>query len=608
MVREGEASGASPAVSGSTVLKVLEDLLVTLRRSSKDLAFYPPEHPMLKRSMERAVSQLHAAVGIRAPLAIAVSRGGFTFDGQPIGRENQQLGAMAGELFVRRIQQLFFARDIDAEELAAFLRMITSDPKHLLQQGGPAKVLGGHAVHRIQVNEFDFRRHGETSSPAEQTSASAGKGQGTGAGGSGTGTAKSGAAGEAAGGASRIASLSQGAVLQDARAPGLTAGGRETVGGAVKQPGQPGATSTAAGKPPSPGTAPSAAAPQSEQTVEALVQRLEQEAVSGRPAGYEWAASRLEAVAGRAVRDEKLKDVLASLQVFLRHQQAADFKAPMRERAARAVESIAAGDTVPYLVRHLGAPTGGVSTEDFSAVLVSLGSRVVPPLMDRLATGDQKGIREHLAPILLRLMETAQSEVAQALQEMGEERAVLLASIFGEIGGEGCVTLLAWLFRHRDARVRLEAVRRLGRIGGASTHRPLLQALRDSDPAVLELAVGLVGKGRMRLATPTLLRLAGQRALAGKPFAVRKAAVAALGAMGEPGSVPTLTGLLRTRTWFRQAAGEELRLAAALALLEMGRPEAREVVEAGADSRRADVRRACDGALRRVAESSPATE
>ncbi len=324
-------------------------------------------------------------------------------------------------------------------------------------------------------------------------------------------------------------------------------------------------------------------------------------------AGYEWAASRLEAAAGRAVRDDKLKDVLAILQVFLRHQQAADFKAPMRERAARAVESIAAGNAVPYLVRHLGAPAG-VSTEDFSAVLVSLGSRVVPPLMDRLATGDQKGIREHLAPILLRLMETAQSEVAQALPQMGEERAVLLASIFGEIGGEGCVTLLAWLFRHRDARVRLEAVRRLGRIGGTSTHRPLLQALRDSDPAVLELAVGLVGKGRMRLATPTLLRLAGQRALAGKPFAVRKAAIAALGTMGEQGSVPTLAGLLRTRTWYRRAAGEELRLAAALALLEMGRPEAREVVEAGANSRRADVGRACAAALRRVAESSPATE
>lgn len=565
---------------------------------------------MLKRSMERAVSQLHAAVDIRAPLAIAVSRGGFTFDSQPIGHENQQLGAMAGELFVRRIQQLFFARDIDAEELAAFLRMITSDPKHLLQQGGPAKVLGGHGAHRIQVNEFDFRRLGETRSPAEKTTASAGKGQGGGAGGSGTGTAASGAAGEAAGdvaGASRIASPSQGTALQDARAPGLTPGGRETAGGAVNQPGQPGATSAAAGKPPSPGAVPSLTAPQTEQTVEALIQRLEQEAVSGRPAGYEWAAARLEAVAGRAVRDEKLKDVLASLRVFLRHQQAADFKAPMRERAARAVESIAAGNAVPYLVWHLGAPAG-VSTEDFSTVLVSLGSRVVPPLMDRLATGDQKGIREHLAPILLRLMETAQSEVAQALPQMGEERAVLMASIFGEIGSEGCVTLLAWLFRHRDARVRLEAVRRLGRIGGASTYRPLLQALRDSDPAVLELAVGLVGKGRMRLATPTLLRLAGQRALAGKPFAVRKAAIAALGTMGEPGSVQTLAGQLRTRTWFRRAAGQELRLAAALALLETGRPEAREVVEAGADSRRADVRRACAAALRRVAESSPATE
>ncbi len=574
---------------------------------------------MLKRSMERAVSQLHAAVDIRAPLAIVVSRAGFTVDGQPIGQENQQLGAMAGELFVRRIQQFFFARDIDAEELAAFLRMITSDPKHLLQQGGPAKMLGGQGVHRIQVNEFDFKRVGEGRGPAEEKAGSAGKTQGGGpeGGGSATGTpgaeggvggtAAPAAAGTAAMGASKLASASQGTSLQDARAPGFTVGGPGPAGRAVGQPGQPGTASTATGKAPASGTVAAATAPQAELTVQALVQRLEQEAAAGRPAGYEWAASRLEAAAGRAVRDEKLKDVLAILQVFLRHQQAADLKAPMRERAARAVESIAAGNTVPYLVRHLGAQAG-VSTEDFSAVLVSLGSRVVPPLMERLAAQDQRGIREHLAPVLVRVMETAQSEVAQALQEMGEERAVLLASIFGEIGGEGCVTLLAWLFRHRDARVRLEAIRRLGRIGGAPTHRPLLQALRDSDPGVLELAVGLVGKARLRLATPTLLRLAGQRVLTGKPFAVRKAAISALGAMGEPGSVPTLAGLLRTRTWFRRAAGEALRLAAALALLETGRSEAREVVEAGADTRRADVRRACAGALRRVAEPSPATE
>jgi HEAT repeat protein len=88
---------------------------------------------------------------------------------------------------------------------------------------------------------------------------------------------------------------------------------------------------------------------------------------------------------------------------------------------------------------------------------------------------------------------------------------------------------------------------------------------------------------------------------------VRKAALAALGAMGDPSAVPLLNTLLYTRTWFQRTAGDELRLAAAMGLLALARPEAREVVEAGAGSRRADVRRACTSALRRVA-TPPATK
>ena len=158
------------------------------------------------------------------------------------------------------------------------------------------------------------------------------------------------------------------------------------------------------------------------------------------------------------------------------------------------------------------------------------------------------------------------------------------------------------------ARVRRDAVRSLGRIVGGPSHRSLLQALRDPDAAVLEAAIGIVGQAKVKLATPTLLRLAGDRVWAGKAFAVRKAAVAALGAMGEAGSVSALSRLLRTRTWIRRAAGDELRQAAALALLAMGRTEAREAVEDGERSRRRDVRRACRAALRKVTPAPPIQE
>jgi HEAT repeat protein len=564
MTREGAAAGTAPGGSGPTSVKDLEDLLVTLRRSSRDLAFYPPKHPLLKNSMENAVSLLRAVLGARAPLAITVSRASFSFEGLPVGQENRQLGAMAGELFVRRIQQIQFGEGVGMEELAAFLRMIASDPKHLLEQGGPAKALAALGGQRIQVTEMEFRHLSEAKGPAGRTAGAADQGRGKEGGpeaGSQEGT-DAGTSGEAIGATA---------------AAGVAAGQKPSAAEALL----------------------SAMAPKGEETVEALIRRLEREAASGKPAGYEWTAGRLETAAGRAVRDDRLKDVVASLRVFLRHQRADNLGEPLRERAARAVETIAAGSTVPYLVEHLRSEADA-SAEDLVAVLVGLEGRVIPPLLALLATGGQAVARERLVAILAGLSEVAQRELSRALPEADRDQACRLVPILGEIGGEAGVALLASLFRHRDVRVRRETVRELGRIEGTSAHRLLLQALRDPDPAVLELAIGLVGAARVKLAIPGLLRLAGQRVLSGRPFAVRKAAVTALGAMGDPGSIAMLVRILRTRTWFKRAAGDQLRLAAAQALLSMLRPEAREVVEAGARSRRGDVRRACNAALRKL--------
>jgi HEAT repeat protein len=272
-----------------------------------------------------------------------------------------------------------------------------------------------------------------------------------------------------------------------------------------------------------------------------------------------------------------------------------------------ATETIGDGHTVAYLVEHLRTEAGG-SAGDLSAVLVGLGPRVIPRILGRLVTEDPGAARERLLETLARFLDVAQLDLTQVLQETDPGQACHLAPILGEVGGETGVALLACLVRHREARVRREAVRALGRIGGLSAHRLLTQALRDPDPAVLDLAIGLLGTARVKQAAPALLRLAEQRVLGGRPFAVRKAAVAALGAVGDPGSISTLTALLHTRTWFRRAAGDELRRTAALALLDMARSEAREVVETGARSRRGDIRRACSAALQQAGAPAPAKD
>lgn len=542
MEKDGQAPAATSGAPGPAILTALEDLLITLRKSSKDLAFYPPGHPLLNRSLERAAEHLHAVVAAHAPLSLAVSRTGITFEGQAVGQENQQLVTMAAELFIRRIQKISFAREVGPEELTAFLGMIISDPKQLVRKGGAAKVLAAHGVGRIQVTEFDFRRvslelHEQEAAQSPEESA-------------------------------------------EDDSPASRTRPEEVA-------------------PQNPVTPESRLAPpdtQEEPTVEALIQRLVQEAATGGMAGYEWTALRLERAAAQAVQGDRLKDVLAILQVFLQHQRAESLEAALRERAAQAVERIGGDKTETYLVDHLRTEEGG-SARDVSAVLVGLGPRGIQWVLGLLVAEEQAEVQERLAATLVRFHEVAELDVTQALQALDRDQACSLAPILGEVGGAAGVALLASLFRHRDARVRRAALRAVGQIEDPAAQRLLIQAIRDPNLAVLEVAVFLAGAAKLKLATPMLLRLADQRVLRGKPFAVRKAALAALGTLGDPGAVPLLRRVLYTRTWFRRRPGDALRHAAAMALLAMDCADAREVVEAGARSRRRDVRRACTIAL-----------
>jgi hypothetical protein len=523
MDTQGLGPSEAPGGSGFSSAGSVEEMLVTLRKSSRDISFYPSGHPLLLRSLERAVEQVRGAVGGRPILAINVTRGGFQVDGRPVGAENRQLAGMATDLFQRRIQQFGLGPGVEADEIAAFLRVTVADPKALLEQGGPAKVLASQGVSRIQLTELDFRRTEviKTPPPAES------------------------------------------------------------------EPEEPASDSD------KPEEGPDEEAP----TTEALLQRLEEEAAAGGVAGYDWAASRLEAAASNAVQGDRPAEVLAILRSFLAHRNRPGLVEPVAERAARAVETTVSPATLEYLSDQAGRVDAGAGA-DPSEVLIALGARVLPGLLSRVAMAEPGPARERLIGLLLAFRHTALPDLVDGFKGVDRELGYELAAALRGCPDQGGTVLLGRLLRHKAVWVRAEALRSLAAIGGEAANRLILQALRDPDPSVVELAIGQLGAGKVKQAVPSLLRLAAQRDLKGKPFAVRKAAVAALGALGDPGCLPVLQRLLRIRTWFRRSAGEELRRTAAAALVALGRPEARAVVEAGARARwRRDVRRACAAAL-----------
>jgi HEAT repeat protein len=115
-----------------------------------------------------------------------------------------------------------------------------------------------------------------------------------------------------------------------------------------------------------------------------------------------------------------------------------------------------------------------------------------------------------------------------------------------------------------------------------------------------------LGGIKLKEAVPMLRQIAEERPGI-RELEEQKAAIAVLGTIGDPQALPTLIAILRRKQWFSRKAIEDLRLAAAHALGELGGADATEALRAVAQSARSDLRQACERALSRAQPSEGET-
>src|SRR5574341_62301 len=159
--RPGAATATSPH------LKVLEAILIALRRGVRDTGFYPDGHPSLHQSLNGLAAQLREVLEAESPLTFTVSREGIAHGLGPIGSANSAITSFAGELFQRQIRRMYLARGFTIVELKAFLAVAGKDPKKLVMDGGAEAALAAAQVRNIQVNQLRFNpAGGESTSPS----------------------------------------------------------------------------------------------------------------------------------------------------------------------------------------------------------------------------------------------------------------------------------------------------------------------------------------------------------------------------------------------------------------------------------------------------------
>ncbi len=131
-------------------------VLADLYKALKAIGFYPPEHPLREEILQTAHGYLHSLLS-EHDLVLVVTRSGFSdVDGGAIAGGNPMVDALAGELFVRRIQRLAFLNDVTVADLRSFLHLLSLDPQKLASCGGMSREMMTQGIRTIWTNEIDL--------------------------------------------------------------------------------------------------------------------------------------------------------------------------------------------------------------------------------------------------------------------------------------------------------------------------------------------------------------------------------------------------------------------------------------------------------------------
>ena len=267
-----------------------------------------------------------------------------------------------------------------------------------------------------------------------------------------------------------------------------------------------------------------------------------------------------------------------------------------REEAVDLARDLFGPDVAAAIVRRLGALRDDAERARRIRVATTLRGPMSSAFADGLAETDDRGARHAYLDALIALGEDGRAEARQMLDDSRWWVIRNGATILGGAGTPEDVEDLTTHLAHDDARVRLQTVRALAHIGGDDAGMLLLGMVDDPDPDVRAAVATALGALQPDRAVKSLL----ERLETEEEQKVEVQIVRALGALGDPGAVPSIEK--RAVGSFFSRSPTPVRVAAYRALASIGTPRATQLLEDARDDRDDEVRRAVRGILERREE------
>jgi HEAT repeat protein len=162
-----QVSELSPELTRG-LLHMARALLAGVRNST----LYPPEHPIVRASVDRLASTIRDSV-LGAGLAIGVTPDTLMIEGAAADSAQGGIAEAASMLHDRDIITITFTPGVPAESIQVLLRVLTLDPAERRRRGGPSRIWADEGDSSIAIEQIDYeklltREAGEVAEPARR--------------------------------------------------------------------------------------------------------------------------------------------------------------------------------------------------------------------------------------------------------------------------------------------------------------------------------------------------------------------------------------------------------------------------------------------------------
>ncbi|HSP33690.1 MAG TPA: HEAT repeat domain-containing protein [Thermoanaerobaculia bacterium] len=265
----------------------------------------------------------------------------------------------------------------------------------------------------------------------------------------------------------------------------------------------------------------------------------------------------------------------------------AELRAALHDTLAR----LTSGETITALVDMVQKATPD-KLPRIQKLATALGSAARKNLLLALAEENNRSRRRRLFDFIASLGTSIVPDVASFL---GDNRWFVLRNMLALLRSVQDRTSLAEvrrLAKHRDLRVRMEAIKSLLALDSTVPRSLLDDVINDPDPKVAEMAIGLVGNYAIKEGVDPLLRMIGGNDFFGAKRSLRIKAIRALGEIGEARVLPELARFFKSS--FLPWPAKEERYAAWESLYNYPHEARQPLVEKGMRSSDAQVRAICE--------------